>query len=171
MKKTTALLCALAIAAPAALAQKKPAAKAAPSKAKVEAPAPATAPAAAPAKKESKMVVKTESGLGYEDLVVGTGPSPAPGQTCVMHYTGWLWVNGAKGAKFDSSVDRGEPFEFPIGRGRVIKGWDEGVATMKVGGKRTLLIPPHLGYGTRGAGNVIPPDATLFFEVELLGVK
>ncbi|MBP7676827.1 MAG: FKBP-type peptidyl-prolyl cis-trans isomerase [Thermoanaerobaculia bacterium] len=116
-------------------------------------------------------MVKTESGLGYEDLVVGTGASPETGQTCVMHYTGWLFENGAKGAKFDSSVDRNRPFEFPIGRGRVIKGWDEGVATMKVGGKRTLLIPPQLGYGDRGAGNVIPPGATLLFEVELLGVK
>ena len=116
-------------------------------------------------------MVKTESGLSYEDLVVGTGPSPAAGQTCVMHYTGWLWENGAKGGKFDSSVDRGQPFEFPIGRGRVIKGWDEGVATMKVGGKRTLLIPPQLGYGERGAGGVIPPGATLLFEVELLGLK
>lgn len=159
MKKTTALLCALALAAPAALAQQKPAAPAAPN-----------AAAAPAAKKESKMV-KTESGLAYEDLVVGTGASPAPGQTCVMHYTGWLWANDAKGAKFDSSVDRGRPFEFPIGRGRVIKGWDEGVATMKVGGKRTLLIPPQLAYGERGAGGVIPPGATLLFEVELLGVK
>jgi peptidylprolyl isomerase len=160
MKKTTALLCALSLAAPAAIAQQKPAAKAEPPKAE--------APAAA--KKESKMV-KTESGLGYEDLVVGTGASPEAGQTCVMHYTGWLWVNEAKGAKFDSSLDRNRPFEFPIGRGRVIKGWDEGVASMKVGGKRTLLIPPSLGYGDRGAGNVIPPGATLLFEVELLGVK
>ena len=88
-----------------------------------------------------------------------------------MHYTGWLWENDAKGKKFDSSVDRGQPFEFPIGLGRVIKGWDEGVATMKVGGKRTLLIPPDLGYGARGAGGVIPPNATLLFEVELLGIE
>lgn len=160
MRKTTALLCALALAAPAALAQTKPAAEAGATK--------AAAPEAA--KKESKMV-KTESGLGYEDVVVGTGASPAAGQTCVMHYTGWLWVDGAKGKKFDSSVDRGEPFEFPIGRGRVIKGWDEGVASMKVGGKRTLLIPPQLGYGDRGAGGVIPPGATLLFDVELLGLK
>ena len=113
---------------------------------------------------------QTASGLQYEDSVVGTGPSPARGQTCVMHYTGWLWVNNAKGAKFDSSHDHGKPFEFPLGMGRVIKGWDEGVASMKVGGKRTLLIPPALGYGDRGAAGVIPPGATLLFEVELLRV-
>jgi peptidylprolyl isomerase len=121
-------------------------------------------------KGESKME-KTASGLQYEDVVVGTGAAPKPGQVCVMHYTGWLWENGAKGAKFDSSVDRGKPFKFPLGQGRVIKGWDEGVATMKVGGKRNLLIPPQLGYGMKGAGGVIPPNATLFFEVELLGVE
>ena len=114
---------------------------------------------------------KTQSGLSYEDTQVGTGASPQKGQTCVMHYTGWLWVNNAKGAKFDSSVDRGRPFEFPLGMGRVIKGWDEGVASMKIGGKRTLLIPPALGYGDRGAGGVIPGGATLLFEVELLGVQ
>jgi peptidylprolyl isomerase len=111
---------------------------------------------------------KTSTGLEYEDTQVGSGKSPTRGQTCVMHYTGWLWVNGAKGAKFDSSVDRGEPFEFAIGVGQVIKGWDEGVMSMKVGGKRTLRIPPELGYGARGAGGVIPPNATLLFEVELL---
>ena len=121
-------------------------------------------------KGESKMQ-KTPSGLQYEDIKEGTGASPKPGQTCVMNYTGWLWENGAKGKKFDSSLDRGTPFEFPIGQGRVIKGWDEGVATMKVGGKRMLLIPPQLAYGARGAGGVIPPNATLIFEVELLGVK
>ncbi|MCC6129664.1 MAG: FKBP-type peptidyl-prolyl cis-trans isomerase [Acidobacteria bacterium] len=121
-------------------------------------------------KKESKMI-KTESGLQYEDLKVGTGESPSAGQKCSMHYTGWLWENGAKGAKFDSSVDRGQPFEFPLGQGRVIKGWDEGVATMKVGGKRLLLIPGNLAYGERGFPGVIPPNATLLFEVELLGVK
>ncbi len=102
--------------------------------------------------------------------MVGTGAQPATGQTCRMHYTGWLWENGAKGAKFDSSLDRGQPFTFPLGMGRVIKGWDEGVATMKVGGKRTLLIPAALGYGAAGAGGVIPGGATLLFEVELLGV-
>ena len=112
------------------------------------------------------------SGLQTQDTKVGTGPSPKPGQTCVMHYTGWLYQNGAKGKKFDSSVDRGEPFEFTIGKGEVIAGWDKGVATMKVGGKRTLIIPPEMGYGARGAGGgLIPPNATLLFEVELLGVK
>jgi peptidylprolyl isomerase len=113
----------------------------------------------------------TPSGLKIIDTQVGTGASPKPGQTCVMHYTGWLYENGKKGAKFDSSLDRGQPFEFPIGQHRVIAGWDEGVATMKVGGKRTLIIPPELGYGARGAGGVIPPNATLMFDVELLGVK
>jgi peptidylprolyl isomerase len=116
-------------------------------------------------------MTETPSGLKFEDTVVGTGASPASGQTCSMHYTGWLWVNGAKGKKFDSSHDRDRPFEFPIGKRRVIQGWDEGVASMKIGGKRTLLIPPHLGYGDIGAGGVIPPGATLLFEVELLGVR
>ncbi len=111
------------------------------------------------------------SGLKITDTVVGTGATPKTGQTCVMHYTGWLYEDGAKGQKFDSSVDRGEPFEFRIGTGQVIKGWDEGVATMKVGGKRTLVIPAELGYGARGAGGAIPPNATLIFDVELLGVK
>jgi FKBP-type peptidyl-prolyl cis-trans isomerase len=113
---------------------------------------------------------KTESGLEYRDIKVGDGPSPRRGQTCMVHYTGWLW-QGAKGKKFDSSVDRGRPFSFPVGEGQVIPGWDEGVATMKVGGKRELLIPPDLGYGARGSGRDIPPNATLIFEVELLDVK
>ena len=113
----------------------------------------------------------TPSGLQYEDAVLGTGASPKAGQTCVMHYPGWLYENTTKGKKFDSSLDRGQPFEFPIGQGHVIQGWDEGVATMKVGGKRTLVIPPSIGYGARGAGGVIPPNATLLFEVELLSVK
>jgi peptidylprolyl isomerase len=113
----------------------------------------------------------TASGLQITDSKVGSGAQPKTGQICVMHYTGWLYENGAKGAKFDSSLDRGEPFEFQIGMGQVIKGWDEGVATMKVGGKRTLIIPPQLGYGARGAGGVIPPNATLIFDVELLAVK
>jgi FKBP-type peptidyl-prolyl cis-trans isomerase len=113
----------------------------------------------------------TASGLQIIDSKVGTGASPKSGQTCVMHYTGWLYENGQKGKKFDSSVDRNEPFEFPIGQRRVIAGWDEGVGSMKVGGKRTLIIPPELGYGARGAGGVIPPNATLMFDVELLAVK
>jgi len=125
--------------------------------------------AAAPAR--AQPVTTTASGLGIIDTKVGTGPSPKPGQTVVVHYTGWLYQNGKKGKKFDSSLDRGQPFEFPIGKGQVIAGWDEGVATMKVGGKRTLIIPPSLGYGANGAGGVIPPNATLIFDVELLGVK
>jgi peptidylprolyl isomerase len=124
-----------------------------------------------PATAQSRAPMTTPSGLIITDITVGTGATPRQGQTCVMHYTGWLYENGTKGKKFDSSVDRGRPFEFPIGMGRVIKGWDEGVATMKVGGKRTLVIPPELGYGARGAGGVIPPNATLMFEVELLDVK
>jgi peptidylprolyl isomerase len=115
--------------------------------------------------------VTTPSGLKITDVKIGAGATPRPGQTCVMHYTGWLYQGGAKGAKFDSSVDRGQPFEFAIGTHQVIAGWDEGVASMKVGGKRTLIIPPELAYGARGAGNLIPPNATLIFDVELLGVK
>jgi peptidylprolyl isomerase len=115
--------------------------------------------------------VTTASGLQMIDTKVGTGASPKTNQTAVVHYTGWLYVNGVKGKKFDSSVDRNEPFEFPVGAGRVIRGWDEGVATMKIGGKRTLIVPPQLGYGAQGAGGAIPPNATLIFDVELLGVK
>jgi peptidylprolyl isomerase len=120
-------------------------------------------------KSESKMH-KTPSGLQYEDTVVGTGATPRQGQQCIVHYTGWLWQNDAKGAKFDSSVDRGEPLNFVLG-GRVIKGWNEGVASMKVGGKRTLLIPPDLAYGAPGRPPVIPPNSTLLFDIELLDVK
>jgi FKBP-type peptidyl-prolyl cis-trans isomerase FkpA len=108
--------------------------------------------------------------LGIEDMVVGNGDAAAKGQRVTVHYTGWLDNNGNKGSKFDSSKDRNEPFEFGLGRGEVIKGWDQGVEGMKVGGKRKLTIPPELGYGARGAGGVIPPNATLLFEVELLGV-
>jgi FKBP-type peptidyl-prolyl cis-trans isomerase len=111
--------------------------------------------------------ITTPSGLQYVDLVEGSGDSPTAGADVRVHYTGWL----TSGEKFDSSVDRGQPFSFPIGQGRVIRGWDEGVMTMKVGGKRKLIIPPELGYGDRGAGGVIPPGATLVFEVELLGVS
>lgn len=128
--------------------------------------------AGAPTSVAAQTAAATAAGLQMKDIKVGTGQSPKPGQTCVMHYTGWIYQNGAKGKKFDSSVDRGEPFEFTIGKGEVIPGWDQGVATMKVGGKRTLIIPPEMGYGARGAGGgLIPPNATLMFEVELLGVK
>ncbi len=130
----------------------------------------AAAPSTATAQAAGKTMT-TPSGLQITDTKVGDGATPKTGQTCVMHYTGWLYQNGAKGKKFDSSVDRGEPFEFAIGTRQVIRGWDEGVATMKVGGKRTLIIPPELGYGARGAGGVIPPNATLVFDVELLDVK
>jgi peptidylprolyl isomerase len=116
---------------------------------------------------ETKLIT-TDSGLQYEDLEVGQGDTPETGNTVVVHYTGWLKDNNEK---FDSSVDRGEPFSFPIGLGYVIKGWDEGVATMKVGGKRRLTIPSDLGYGAVGAGAAIPPNATLVFDVELLGVQ
>ena len=115
--------------------------------------------------------VTTPSGLKYRDEVVGTGPAPKQGQSVNVHYTGWLDENGKQGKKFDSSRDRGQPFSFPLGEGRVIRGWDEGVASMKVGGRRTLIIPAELGYGARGAGGVIPPGATLIFDVELLGVR
>jgi FKBP-type peptidyl-prolyl cis-trans isomerase FkpA len=112
----------------------------------------------------------TASGLQYEDTVVGEGAEARAGQTVTVHYTGWLYNNGVQGAKFDSSKDRNDPFVFPLGAGMVIRGWDEGVQGMKVGGQRTLLIPAELGYGARGAGGVIPPNATLKFDVELLAV-
>jgi peptidylprolyl isomerase len=113
----------------------------------------------------------TSSGLRITDEAIGEGETATAGQTAVVHYTGWLYQDGEKGRKFDSSVDRNEPFRFPLGRGRVIAGWDEGVAGMQIGGKRSLVIPPALGYGARGAGGVIPPNATLLFEVELLGLE
>lgn len=114
----------------------------------------------------------TDSGLRYTDEMVGTGPEAKTGSNVSVHYTGWLLKAGdEKGQKFDSSHDRGQPFQFPLGAGRVIKGWDEGVSGMKVGGKRMLYIPSKLGYGARGAGAAIPPGADLVFEVELLDVQ
>jgi FKBP-type peptidyl-prolyl cis-trans isomerase len=129
------------------------------------------AAAAATAAKGANKVITTASGLQYEDTKVGDGAEAKAGQLARVHYTGWLWVDGKRGNKFDSSKDRGEPFAFPLGGGRVIKGWDEGVQGMKIGGSRVLTIPPGLGYGERGAGGVIPPNATLQFEVDLLELK
>src|SRR5262245_17962332 len=111
--------------------------------------------------------ISTATGLKYVDEIVGTGESPSPGKFVKVHYTGWL----ENGAQFDSSADHGQPIDFPIGVGKVIKGWDEGLMTMKVGGRRKLIIPPDLGYGSRGRGPKIPPNSTLIFEVELLGVR
>jgi peptidylprolyl isomerase len=119
----------------------------------------------------TNQVIEMPNGLKYTDTKTGDGATATPGNKVSVHYTGWLYNNGAKGAKFDSSVDRGQPFQFTLGAHQVIAGWDEGVAGMKVGGKRTLIIPPELGYGARGAGGVIPPNATLMFDVELLGVQ
>lgn len=144
------------------------------------APLQAQAPRPEATKKAKKPTIKptkgaemitTDTGLKYVDTQIGTGASPLKGQRCMVHYTGWLSEKGEKGKKFDSSVDRGQPLAIPIGVGRVIKGWDEGLMTMKVGGKRTLVIPGHLGYGARGAGGDIPPNAELIFEVELLGIQ
>jgi peptidylprolyl isomerase len=115
-------------------------------------------------------MLTTPSGLQYVEELEGEGPCPETGQTVVVHYTGWLSEGGVKGKKFDSSVDRNSPFSFAVGTGQVIRGWDEGLAAMKKGGKRTLHIPSDLGYGTRGAGGVIPPGATLIFDVELLEI-
>ena len=123
-----------------------------------------------PAAEGAGKMTELADGLKYTDTTVGTGAEATPGHKVSVHYTGWLDEGGKKGKKFDSSVDRGEPFAFTLGAHQVIRGWDEGVAGMKVGGKRTLTIPPALGYGARGAGGVIPPNATLIFDVELLKV-
>jgi peptidylprolyl isomerase len=175
--KPVVLAVALALASSAAVAQDKPAAPLAkpaattvPAKpAAATAVAPKAIPLAAPKPlvKENPMQT-TASGLQYIDTVVGTGDAPVTGKRVTVHYTGWLQSNKQK---FDSSVDRGKPFSFAIGIGQVIKGWDEGVLSMKVGGKRQLIIPANLGYGARGAGGVIPPNATLVFDVELLSVE
>jgi FKBP-type peptidyl-prolyl cis-trans isomerase FkpA len=115
-------------------------------------------------------LITTASGLQIEDTTAGNGAEAKAGARVSVHYTGWLYNDGVQGAKFDSSKDRGQPFKFSLGAGEVIGGWDEGVQGMKIGGTRKLIIPPHLGYGARGAGGVIPPNATLLFEVDLLGV-
>jgi peptidylprolyl isomerase len=130
-------------------------------------PAPTTSPTPPPLP-EGMTFTTTPSGLQYAIVRPGTGPNPTSGQTVQVHYTGWL---EADGTKFDSSVDRGQPFAFPVGSGKVIKGWDEGVLGMKVGEKRRLLIPSNLAYGPRGAGGKIPPDAKLVFDIELLAIK
>ena len=116
-------------------------------------------------------VTEMPDGLKYTDTKIGDGATAKAGNKVSVNYTGWLYNNGAKGAKFDSSLDRGQPFQFTLGAHQVIAGWDEGVAGMKVGGKRTLIIPPELGYGARGAGGAIPPNATLIFDVDLLQVQ
>ncbi|WP_297369559.1 FKBP-type peptidyl-prolyl cis-trans isomerase [Acidocella sp.] len=116
-------------------------------------------------------IVTLPSGVQVQDHVVGTGESPKAGQFVTVHYTGWLYNNGEKGRKFDSSRDRGQPFTFKLGVGQVISGWDIGVASMAAGGSRTLILPPEHGYGARGAGAVIPPNATLMFDVELISFK
>jgi FKBP-type peptidyl-prolyl cis-trans isomerase len=116
-------------------------------------------------------VTEMPDGLKYTDTKIGDGATARAGNKVSVNYTGWLYNNGAKGAKFDSSLDRGQPFQFTLGAHQVISGWDEGVAGMKVGGKRTLIIPPELGYGARGAGGAIPPNATLMFDVDLLQVQ
>nr|WP_300295102.1 FKBP-type peptidyl-prolyl cis-trans isomerase [Ferrovibrio sp.] len=122
-------------------------------------------------KQEAINLRQTPSGMRAGDIVAGTGDKAEPGKMVTVHYAGWLWENNKPTRMFDSSYKRGQPFEFLLGQGKVIKGWDEGVAYMKVGGKRALLIPPYLAYGARGNGRIIPPNATLFFEIELVGVR
>src|ERR1700693_6237471 len=131
----------------------------------------APSPVAWAADGASTKMSELPSDLKYPDKIVSAGTEATKGKKVSVHYTGWLYNNGVKGTKFDSSLDRGQPFGFALGAGQVIRGWDEGVAGMKIGGKRTLIIPPELGYGARGAPGAIPPNATLMFDVELLGVQ
>ncbi|CAN2535556.1 hypothetical+protein [Methylocapsa aurea] len=131
----------------------------------------AAAPLSGPARAQNPTTTTTATGIKITDTKVGTGAGAEPGHMLKMHYTGWVSQNGAKGKKFDSSLDHGQPFEFRLSAGQVIAGWDQGILGMKVGGKRTLVIPPEQGYGARGAGGVIPPNATLIFDVELLEIK
>lgn len=127
--------------------------------------------AVSPAGAAAPHTVTLAGGLKYTDTKIGTGPAAKPGDTLVVQYTGWLDDHGKKGKKFDSSRDRNEPFTFTLGAHQVIPGWDEGIAGMKAGGERTLVIPPALAYGSEGAGGVIPPNATLIFDVELLRIR
>ena len=164
-----ALAAALFIAGCNEAAQKSESASSTSASATTTTPAPTTSAAPSAGESSGGKVHKLASGLQYEDLVVGSGKMAEPGMTVSVHYTGWL-TDEAK-TKFDSSLDRGQPFQFQLGGGQVIQGWDEGVKGMRIGGKRKLTIPPDLGYGARGAGGVIPPNATLVFDVELLDVK
>jgi peptidylprolyl isomerase len=167
VKSLVLALCALFIAS--TFVACKPREKPAESAPATEPAASAESPAPAPASKGTETMAMEKT-----DLTPGTGAEIKSGQTALVHYTGWLYDVGApenKGKKFDSSVDRNEPFEFPVGAGMVIRGWDEGVVGMKVGGKRRLVIPPEMGYGARGAGGVIPPGATLVFDVELVEIR
>jgi peptidylprolyl isomerase len=167
MKHATLIVVLLAFfsvqALPAQESAQEPAAKAGTVK---KAPSSASK-AGASQKAAAPETVTTRTGLKYQDLVMGTGPTPKAGDTVIVHYTGWL----TNGKKFDSSVDRNQPFSFVLGRGQVIKGWDEGVASMHVGGKRKLIIPPDLAYGAQGYPGAIPPNSTLIFQVELLRIR
>ncbi len=171
---TRGALCAAALSFLALAGCSQNAGKAPAAAASAAAAAPASAPASLPTSSDSNKMnqtITTASGLQYIDTQIGDGAEAKPGHQVLVHYTGWLYQNGEQGTKFDSSLDRGQPFAFGLGQGMVIKGWDEGVAGMKIGGKRTLIIPAELGYGSRGAGGVIPPNATLKFDVELLDLR
>jgi peptidylprolyl isomerase len=156
--------------APPAAANDKPAAQSGAAVTSAPALTSVARPANVVAAVSGAKMASTANGAKFQDSTIGTGAVASSGQTVSVHYTGWLMEGGKLGRKFDSSIERGQPFKFPLGNGRVIKGWDEGIVGMRVGGTRVLTVPPELGYGTRGAGSVIPPGATLVFEVKLLGV-